>query len=86
MSKSNIPNFKTKQNTKLLALKTERSFLNLIKSICKNPTAFSMKNLTANSILNDERLMMMMNILHLKLGNKISMSALTTCICCSFNQ
>lgn len=78
LPKSDTPNLKiniqpeslkqTNKQTKILAL-IERNVLNLIKSIYEKPTA--------NIILKDER-MMMMNVFHLKLGNNISISALTT--------
>lgn len=78
LPKSDTPNLKiniqpeslkqTNKQTKILAL-IERNVLNLIKSIYEKPTA--------NIILKDER-MMMMNVFHLKSGNNISISALTT--------
>lgn len=78
LPKSDTPNLKiniqpeslkqTNKQTKILAL-IERNVLNLIKNIYEKPTA--------NIILKDER-MMMMNVFHLKSGNNISISALTT--------
>ena len=50
LPKSNIPNSKTKK-PKLLALRTERNVLSLIKSIYEKPTAYSMKNLQQTSYL-----------------------------------